>query len=676
MNGLMSSRFVLAMLLVLFADRGTTTRSMTVELLTNGDFEEGTGVGWRTYAVASGPATSAGIVDLGNARRGSWYAYVGDMTPASSSARGVLRQDIDVPADTESLELTFYLNITSDEAVQRAFDFFSVNLRDFNDRVLETVVERDNTDKDPSGNKRAYRKISRTIEASEYAGRRIILQFYAETDANLATTFRIDDVQLLATIRAEPLRHTVNASSGPHGRITPHGEVLVESGDDQSFVARPDTGYEIDYWLVDGIIDSTAGEQYEMHNVLSNHEIRVHFKTMTHTVVTSAAHGMISLNPQLNTYPHGGQVDLHAVPNPGYYFAGWRLNDRMLDVSQSIRLSVNNDMSIEALFRRQPGDINIRVAQSTPQTSRRLELELPALEGLDYVLQRTDDWQQWEVVSISRGEESQAVTPEVGGKEFEAFRTQQVQRSKANPFLRFPLNGATAYNSPVTAVCDHNLGEGPYHRNGAILTCVNQSFTASEGTVFTEDRAGLVPLSPDPKSPLFYAAKHHDSGTYIHGIVGFKHDGRFQAPFNYIDGHEILWYDGHPGYDYRAGFGTSVLSASTGKIVSDQSDDCSNAICIETVEPQSGERFRIYYLHLAERSSALTAGGRLIDGFDVSEGDAIGTVGDSFCNGTIGVHLHFEIRRWNSHVNAWEVYDPYGFRLGHSGEFVQPALWR
>jgi hypothetical protein len=69
---------------------------------------------------------------------------------------------------------------------------------------------------------------------------------------------------------------TISATAGPHGSITPSGNVTVASGDDQSFTIAPDPGYFIDSVLVDNVFTGASGT-YDFTNVVSNHSIRAVF---------------------------------------------------------------------------------------------------------------------------------------------------------------------------------------------------------------------------------------------------------------------------------------------------------------------------------------------------------------------------------------------------------------
>ena len=75
---------------------------------------------------------------------------------------------------------------------------------------------------------------------------------------------------------AEMVLHTITASAGANGSISPSGAVSVNEGDSQSFTIAADTGYVIADVLVDG---SSVGAQssYTFSDVLADHTIAASF---------------------------------------------------------------------------------------------------------------------------------------------------------------------------------------------------------------------------------------------------------------------------------------------------------------------------------------------------------------------------------------------------------------
>src|SRR5205814_3106797 len=88
--------------------------------------------------------------------------------------------------------------------------------------------------------------------------------------------------------------HTVTASAGANGAISPSGAVAVNDGDSQSFTITPDAHYHVADVLVDGV-SVGAVTSYTFSNVTADHTIAATFALTTHTVTASAgANGSIS----------------------------------------------------------------------------------------------------------------------------------------------------------------------------------------------------------------------------------------------------------------------------------------------------------------------------------------------------------------------------------------------
>jgi len=71
--------------------------------------------------------------------------------------------------------------------------------------------------------------------------------------------------------------HVITATAGPHGSISPSGDVQVYYGEEQSFAITPDEGYTVDDVVVDG---GSVGARttYTFEGVESDHTIEATFK--------------------------------------------------------------------------------------------------------------------------------------------------------------------------------------------------------------------------------------------------------------------------------------------------------------------------------------------------------------------------------------------------------------
>ena len=78
------------------------------------------------------------------------------------------------------------------------------------------------------------------------------------------------------TVNAK-ITHTITATAGNNGTITPSGEVSVTDGANQSFTITPDSGYQIADVKVDGKSEGAVAS-YTFENVTANHTIEATFE--------------------------------------------------------------------------------------------------------------------------------------------------------------------------------------------------------------------------------------------------------------------------------------------------------------------------------------------------------------------------------------------------------------
>lgn len=79
------------------------------------------------------------------------------------------------------------------------------------------------------------------------------------------------------TASPAPLNHKISASAGPHGMITPSGEVSVAEGGNQRFNIAANAGYHISDVLVD---DQSVGavSSYRFTDISTHHSIKAQFE--------------------------------------------------------------------------------------------------------------------------------------------------------------------------------------------------------------------------------------------------------------------------------------------------------------------------------------------------------------------------------------------------------------
>lgn len=113
--------------------------------------------------------------------------------------------------------------------------------------------------------------------------------------------------------------HTISASAGAGGTITPSGNVSVTDGSNLTFHFVPDVGYFVVDILVDGVSQGT-GPSYEFVNVTGDHTISVLFETeIAPLTITASAGPNGSINPSGTIFlGQGSNLLFNATPDPGY----------------------------------------------------------------------------------------------------------------------------------------------------------------------------------------------------------------------------------------------------------------------------------------------------------------------------------------------------------------------
>jgi uncharacterized repeat protein (TIGR02543 family) len=649
------------------------------ELLVNTNFEQTSPVVWAANPLFGGNSLSAGIVNLGNARSGSWYAYVGDHDNAQSNSIGAVTQVVSVPSGTTQIKLNFYLDITSQETtVISNFDNMGVYLRTFpaDVRVI-TFHEWSNLNKDSAGNKTNYLLQTYSTNTSTYSGQQMTLEFYGKTDNSKSTTFRIDDASLQAYVPD----YSVTASAGTGGSISPSGAISAEYGQTLNFTATPAANYAVDVWYVNGspvrTNDTSVG-----YGVAGNATVNVTFKKAAYDLNISSPHGHveISLQSQGAIQPHAytpnSQLILVPFPDSGYVFTGW--TGDISGFAQPFNLLLDNDKTITANFIPQAPQMSLSTPIMTipdSQTDPTFGFKIPTKLGWKYLVRvkrNGQDASSYLTVINGTGDVVNVVDSKIKNYSTSIYLV-SAEPNPAGPilpFMTFPLTNdnqaeLTAYNAKITAVYDN---EGPDNvANGGILLFTGQLITFGKNRCMGLDANQNATPSGSFTDPnyLQFGYKADEAGSDI------------SLPINYLDldpstpGNKgTIWYDGHTGYDYAYDSSAHVLSATSGKVVGDGEsifghDKLYNRLVIDN---QHG--YRVAYLHMSKWEKEFAPGE------DVNEGQKIGYPGDidKFGLHDKHVHLHITVTKMGTD-GQWREVDPYGLRA-EDGSEVLPVLWK
>ena len=200
----------------------------TVQEIVDGSFEQATvsgnsAPGWTGTTNISGHNT---IIKGGSfPHAGTAYGYLG----GSNNEQDSLRQTaITIPGNATAASLTFWVNVVTQETTTTtSFDFLFVEIHNSAGTLLATPLTLSNLFATRDGNTNGSYFQPAAIDLSAYKGQTIQLWYRVTTDGSLPTTFRIDDVSLLATVPAGGGNPPVTALTSPANGATVSGTVTV-----------------------------------------------------------------------------------------------------------------------------------------------------------------------------------------------------------------------------------------------------------------------------------------------------------------------------------------------------------------------------------------------------------------------------------------------------------------
>ncbi len=135
-----------------------------------------------------------------------------------------------------------------------------------------------------------------------------------------------------------------------------------------------------------------------------------------------------------------------------------------------------------------------------------------------------------------------------------------------------------------------------------------------------------------------------EQASAIDGII--DRTATFKGGYYLPDTQWYVYYDGHNGYDYGTGAGTTILAAAPGRVVFAGSVRSGCATPLQYVSIDHGNSYFTSYLHLE--------GIVVREGQKIEAGDPVGISGNSGCS--LGAHLHFAVRQGDYYT------DPYGWK--------------
>jgi len=168
------------------APRAMSARMAPAQLIKDPSFEAGP----KSAAWSASP----GVITDSNsepAHAGKWKAWLGGTGTAHTDN---LSQVVTIPSSAKSAQLSFWLRISTDEVTAtREYDTLQVLVKDGSGPAVPVDDEEGSTFSNLDAT--AYGR--RVFDLTKFAGHKVTIIFTAREDKGKATSFLIDDVQLV-----------------------------------------------------------------------------------------------------------------------------------------------------------------------------------------------------------------------------------------------------------------------------------------------------------------------------------------------------------------------------------------------------------------------------------------------------------------------------------------------
>ncbi len=147
-----------------------------------------------------------------------------------------------------------------------------------------------------------------------------------------------------------PAPHSISASAGPNGSISPSGVISVADGDSRSFSFTADSGYHVADVLIDGQSAGPMGS-YTFSGVSQDHSIAVQFAADTYNIeASSGMGGTISPSGTVNV-AHGSSRTFTFASLSGFHVANIVVDGHSLGAAGSYTFSnITQNHSIGVTF--------------------------------------------------------------------------------------------------------------------------------------------------------------------------------------------------------------------------------------------------------------------------------------------------------------------------------------
>ena len=154
----------------------------------------------------------------------------------------------------------------------------------------------------------------------------------------------------VVTASFAPIQYSISVTSGEGGSVNEING-LYSHDSNISIQAIADHGYEFSNWSQSGSGISDPNSSTTTLLVDENQSIHANFNPLNFELnMTTTSGGSISSSPMGSSLPFGTVVTLNAIPDTGFYFAGWQGNGISDYNSTSTTVTISENHSIIANF--------------------------------------------------------------------------------------------------------------------------------------------------------------------------------------------------------------------------------------------------------------------------------------------------------------------------------------
>ncbi len=216
---------------------------------------------------------------------------------------------------------------------------------------------------DPSGSITVYEGDSKTFTITPSTGYDIQDVTVDGQSKGVKTTYSFTNITANHTIAATfklagVAQHTITASAGTNGSITPTGAVKVDDAASQAFTITASAGYSIEDVKVDNV-SVGAVASYTFPNVTADHTISVTFKTgsVTQYSITATAGSNGTVTPAGVVTVNAGASQTYTItPSAGYAIEDVKVDSVSVGAVASYTFSnVSANHTISATFKTSSG---------------------------------------------------------------------------------------------------------------------------------------------------------------------------------------------------------------------------------------------------------------------------------------------------------------------------------